>query len=111
MKIIRIILAIVIAALIGRGYYEMATAVDRQTLMGIVTGVEIAIALCGIMCLSGSRSATVARVVCSIYLTVALITNGIFLPFEFSTAVYLIVNGLLTALFTLIAILVLQAKQ
>lgn len=108
----RLAIALAVAALIGLAFHEATVGRDVCTVVTVITAIESAMALTGAFGVAHvSRSAVVARVVCIIFMVLSLIVNSIFICFDFRPVPYLIVNGLISAIFLLTVVSVIQSRQ
>ena len=104
LDIIKSVVAVVISALLAYACYEICKYESVQTLAAIGSFLTIATPL---MCAIGveikaERTSVVLKVLSWVVLLAEVVTNGIFICFDFSNPAYIIVNGLILVLYLLI---------
>lgn len=103
--IIRTVIAVLLGALIGWGYYAMTGDAVSQRPLGFVMGTEAALAcfaLFGISYEDRQRSGMMIRTACGTGLAILLVMNGIYAWTGVNTSFY-VLNGIL-ALIVLLAV-------
>lgn len=109
---VQTIIAIAVSALIAYGLYHYHNN-ENQMLLGIGSFVFLSVTLAlsiGVN-FEQPRTTTNIRVVSGIFFAVALISNLIFNFLSFSKASYVITNGILILIYSLIAYSINKAKQ
>lgn len=103
--IIRTVIAVLLGALIGWGYYAMTGDADSQRPLGFAMGTEAALAcfaLFGISYEDRQRSGVMIRTASGTGLAILLVMNGIYAWTGVNTSFY-VLNGIL-ALIVLLAV-------
>ncbi len=111
-NLIQFVIALAISLLIAYGFYSFYES-EQKTLLSVGSFVFLSITL--ILTIGtnfdSTRSTTNVRVFSGIFFLIGLISNLIFSFIDFSTAGYLITNGILLLVFILIAYSIQKAKQ
>lgn len=109
---VQTIIAIAVSLLIAYGLYSFH---DSENKILLSTGSFLFLATALVMTIGASfappRTTTNIRVVSGIFFTIALISNLIFTFINFSVPSYIIINGILLLVFTLIVYSINKAKQ
>lgn len=100
---IKTLIAVAISALLGYACYEISEFENVRWIITIGAFVTIVIPCVLTLGLSSKqeRLAVMLKTLSSIILTVEIIVNFVFVFFDFSTPVYIIVNGLLLLIYAL----------
>jgi hypothetical protein len=109
---IKSIIAICISGLISFGFFSFQDT-ENKNLICIGSFLFLSLTLLFSFSISFSlpRTTTIIRTVSVLFFALALISNLIFSFFNFSTPIYLIVNGIAILIYALIAYSICSAKQ
>ena len=101
---IKSLVAIVISALLAYACYSICKYESVQTLAAIGSFLTIATPLMFAIGVEtkAERTAVILKVLSWVVLLAEVVTNGIFICFDFSIPAYIIVNGLILVLYLLI---------
>jgi hypothetical protein len=109
---IKSIIAIAVSALIAYGFYSFHDS-ENKLLLSVGSFMFVAITLLLTIGISFDlpRTSTNVRTVSAIFFLVALASNIIFSFVSFSVPLYIILNGILILIYTLITYSITKAKQ
>lgn len=109
---IKTIIAIGVSGLIAYGFYSFHKT-DNKLLLSTGSFVFLLLTLLFTLSISFSlpRTTTMVRTVSGIFFIVAFVINMTFSFFNFSTPIYIIVNGIALMTYVLIAYSISRAKQ
>ena len=113
LDLIKILIAIGIAFLIGWGFYSMAQKPDDGTSISIVMGLEtllLGVGLVGIDYDEYPRSGTMIRAACALGIVVLLALNAIYLFVGINTSFY-VINGIISLILLLVVNSIYKSKQ
>lgn len=104
LDVVKSLIAVAISALMAYACYEICDY-DRVRLV-VTIGAFLTLGITSVFSLGITleqvRSSTMLKVLAWVILIVEIITNGIFVFFDFSIPVYVIINGLILLIFALI---------
>lgn len=102
-NVIPTILAVAIAALSSYGFYVCCDSEECKTVVAIGGFVMLFASLFGMMGFTyeKTKNQSLVRVVSSLFLLVALISNIVFCSVSFAMPAYIIINGMLTLAYVL----------
>lgn len=108
-----IVIAVLISALIGYGFYAANGGEVNQLLIAFGSGISFAITLSTLLGIGFERSEQTVnvKVVSVIFTILLLISNLIFGFTKVATAAYVIVNGILLLIFILITYGIVKANK
>lgn len=109
---IKAIIAICVSGLIAYGFYSFHKT-DSKLLLSLGSFVFLSLTLLFTLSISFSlsRTTTMIRTVSGIFFAIAFVSNLLFSFFNFSTPIYVIINGIAIMTYALIAYSVSRAKQ
>lgn len=109
---IKAIIAICVSGLIAYGFYSFHKT-DNKLLLSVGSFVFLSLTLLFTLSISFSlsRTTTMIRTVSGIFFAIAFISNLLFSFFNFSTPIYVIINGIALMTYALIAYSISRAKQ
>ncbi len=109
---IKTIIAICVSGLISYGFYSFHET-DNKLLLSIGSLVLLSLTLLFTLSISFSlpRTTTMIRTVSGIFFAIVFVSNLLFSFFNFSTPIYLIINGIAIMAYALIAYSISRAKQ
>lgn len=109
---IKTIIAICVSGLIAYGFYSFHKT-DNKLLLSIGSFTFLSLTLLFTLSITFSlpRTTTMVRTVSGIFFIVAFVSNLIFSFFNFSTPIYVIINGIALMIYALIAYTISRAKQ
>ena len=104
LDLVKSLIAVAISALLAYACYEIC---DYDRVQWVITiGAFLTLGITSVFSLGITleqvRSSTMLKALAWVILIVELITNGIFVFFDFSVPVYVIINGLILLIFALI---------
>jgi hypothetical protein len=109
---IKTVIAICVSGLIAYGFYSFHET-DNKLLLSIGSFVFLSLTLLFTLSISFSlpRTTTMIRTVSGIFFVIAFVSNMLFSFFNFSTPIYVIINGIAIMTYVLIAYSIGRAKQ
>jgi hypothetical protein len=109
---IKAIIAICVSGLIAYGFYSFHKT-DNKLLLSLGSFVFLSLTLLFTLSISFSlsRTTTMIRTVSGIFFAIAFVSNLLFSFFNFSTPIYVIINGIVIMAYALIAYSISRAKQ
>jgi hypothetical protein len=109
---IKTVIAICVSGLIAYGFYSFHET-DNKLLLSIGSFVFLSLTLLFTLSISFSlpRTTTMIRTVSGIFFAIAFVSNLLFSFFNFSTPIYIIINGIAIMAYALIAYSISRAKQ
>jgi hypothetical protein len=109
---IKVIIAICVSGLIAYGFYSFHKT-DNKLLLSLGSFVFLSLTLLFTLSISFSlsRTTTMIRTVSGIFFAIAFVSNLLFSFFNFSTPIYVIINGIVIMAYALIAYSIGRAKQ
>ncbi len=109
---IKTLIAICISGLIAYGFYSFHKT-DNKLLLSLSSFVFLSLTLLFTLGISFSlpRTTTMVSTVSGIFFAIALVSNLLFSFFNFSTPIYLIINGIALMIYTLVAYSISKTKQ
>jgi hypothetical protein len=109
---IKAIIAICVSGLIAYGFYSFHKT-DNKLLLSLGSFVFLSLTLLFTLSISFSlsRTTTMIRTVSGIFFAIAFVSNLLFSFFNFSTPIYVIINGIVIMAYALIAYSIVRAKQ
>lgn len=109
---IKAIIAICVSGLISYGFYSFHKT-DNKLLLSLGGFLFLSMTLLFTLSISFSlsRTTTMIRTVSGIFFAIAFVSNLLFSFFDFSTPIYVIINGIFIMAYALIAYSISRAKQ
>lgn len=109
---IKTIIAICVSGLIAYGFYSFHKT-DNKLLLSLGSFAFLSLTLLFTLSITFSlpRTTTMVRTVSGIFFVVAFLSNLIFSFFNFSTPIYVIVNGIALMTYALVSYTISKAKQ
>ncbi len=109
---IKTIIAICVSGLIAYGFYSFHPS-DNKLILSVGSFFFLALSLLFTISVSFDlpRTTTMVRTVSAIFFVVAFVSNLIFSFFNFSTPIYVIINGIAFMTYVLITYSISRAKQ
>ena len=104
LDIVKSLIAVAISALLAYACYEICDYERLQWVIAVGSFVSIGIPMMLALGVSSQqeRSSIMLKTLSWVFLLIEMVSNGIFVFFDFSIPVYVIVNGLILLMFVLI---------
>ena len=109
---VKAIIALCISGLISYGFYSFHKT-DNKLLLSLGSFLFLSLTLTFTLSISFSlsRTTTMIRTVSGIFFAIGFVSNLLFSFFNFSTPIYVIINGIIIMAYALIAYSISRAKQ
>ena len=104
LDVVKSLIAVAISVLLAYTCYEICNYEHVQRVIAVGSFITIAIPILLALGVSSQseRSSVMLKALSWIFLLIELISNGVFVFFDFSIPIYIIINGLILLMFALI---------